>query len=154
MEMPLFHVSCDFRTVTIEAALIRFARPVALAALLIASPAFAGMFDGLYKPAPTTDCTVVGGVGGALKVEDRVLFGIESRCSMTRPVNVRDMDGVLYDMVCSGDGEEWTSRALFLRAADGGLILAWNGYAFKYDRCPAAPAAGTGTTAEDIAITD
>jgi hypothetical protein len=123
-------------------------------AIAFAAPAMANPFDGLYKPSPTTDCTVEGGDGGALRVKENVFHGIESQCRMTRPVNVRDMDGVLYDMICTGEGEEWTSRALFLRAADGGLILAWNGYAFKYDRCPTEPVAGTETTATDIGITD
>jgi len=119
-----------------------------------AFPAAADPFDGLYKPSPTTDCTIEGADGGALRVADNVFHGVESQCAMTRPVNVRDMDGVLYDMVCTGEGEEWTSRALFLRAADGGLILVWNGYAFKYDRCSAEPVAGTVTTATDIGVTD
>ncbi|WP_108484393.1 hypothetical protein [Oceaniglobus ichthyenteri] len=128
-------------------------RAMALA-LFAAAPVAADPFDGLYKPAPTTDCTIVGGDGGALKVEGDTFFGAESQCKMTTPVNVRDMDAILYDMVCDGEGESWVSRALFMRAADGGLILAWNGFAFKYDRCnPDAPA-GTVTTAEDIGITD
>ena len=73
---------------------------------------------------------------------------------MTRPVNVRDMDAVLYDMECSGDGTDWIRRAMLMNASDGGLILVWDGYAFKYDRCPADPAAGTVTTADDVGVED
>lgn len=116
--------------------------PLLLTALA-AGPATGGPFDGLYKPAPTTDCTLEEGDGAPLRVKDNVFHGVESHCQMTRPVNVRDMDGVLYDMVCTGEGDNWTSRALFLRAADDGLILAWNGFAFKYDRCPADATANT-----------
>ena len=123
-------------------------------ALFMTAPVMAGPFDGLYQPSPTADCTVLGTDGGALKVESETFYGVESRCKMTNPVNVRDMDAILYDMQCSGEGETWTSRAMFMRSADDGLILAWNGFAFKYDRCPSNPAAGTVTTAEDIGITD
>lgn len=111
-------------------------------------------YDGLFKPAPTTDCTRVGGDGGALKIEDGTFFGAESQCRMTQPVNVRDMEAVLYDMVCTGEGEDWQQRAMFMTAADGGIIMVWNGFAFKYDRCPPEPVQGTVTTSDDLGIRD
>lgn len=129
-------------------------RATALFLCLAAAPALAdgGRFDGLWKPSPTTDCTVTGEDGGALKIEDNVLYGVESKCRMTRPVDVRDMDAELFDMECTGEGRDWTERAFFMRAADGGLIMAWNGFAFKYDACGEAPASGTVTSAKDIGI--
>jgi len=62
------------------------------------------------------------------------------------------MDAVLYDMVCESEGSSFTERAMAMHAADGGLILVWNGFAFKYERCPENAATGTVTTAEDIGI--
>ncbi len=132
---------------------------LALTAIAIAmgctGPAAAGPFDGLYRSSPTSDCTRVGGDGGALRIGDDVLFGLNSQCRMTGPVNVRDMDAVLYDMACSGNGEAWTSRALFMRAAeDGGLIIAWDGHAFRYDSCAPDAPRGTVTMSKDIGIVE
>ena len=60
----------------------------------------------------------------------------ESSCRLTNPVNVRDIDGaVLYDAVCSGEGEEWTLRMLLMPGHDGGLIRVVSGFAITYDRC-------------------
>lgn len=126
------------------------------ACLALAAPALAqdAGFDGLWRAAPTTDCSVVGGDGGAVSIAGGVFQGALTQCRMTQPVNVRDMDAQLFDMVCAGEGESFTERALLMRAADGGLILLWDGYAFKYDPCPLDPARGTVTTSRDIGIPD
>lgn len=108
---------------------------------MLAAPALAGEFDGVYKQGPASDCALLGVDGGALMVRDGIFHGVEMQCRMENPVDVRDMDAVLYDMECSGEGSVWSARALFMKAADGGLIMVWNGYAFHYDRCP-DPAAG------------
>jgi len=102
-----------------------------------AGPCFAAddTFDGVYRQGPASACILLGVDGGALKIEDGVFYGVEMQCQMQNPVDVRDMDAVLYDMECSGEGTTWQARALFMRAADEGLIMVWNGYAFKYDRC-------------------
>ncbi len=126
----------------------------ACCALLTAQPLGAEQFDGLYRISPTSDCALTGVDGGALKIEGGVFYGVESQCRMSVPVNVRDMDAVLYDMVCTGEGEEWTRRALLMTAADGGLIMLWNGFAFKYDRCPENPARGTVITSDEIGINE
>ncbi|MHC0051917.1 hypothetical protein [Actibacterium sp. D379-3] len=123
------------------------AYPAALAlGLLVAAPAAGAPegFDGLYRQGPDANCTVTGVEGGALKIEDGVFHGVEMQCRMENPVDVRDMDAALYDMSCNGEGSAWTARALFMHAADGGLIMVWNGYAFKYDRCPGPADAAAG----------
>ena len=122
-----------------------------LPALLLAVsalPAAAGEFDGIYKQGPAWDCGLVGVDGGALKIEDGIFHGVEMQCRMENPVKVRDMDAVLYDMKCSGEGDAWSARALFMHAVNDGLIMVWNGYAFQYDRCP-PPGEGSGTQAGD-----
>ncbi len=118
-----------------------------------AGAAAAGPFDGLWRANPTVECVYREGAAGPLKIEDGILFGTESRCEMTMPVNVRDMDATLYDMACEGEGESWTDRAMFLSAADGGLYLIWNGYAFKYEPCGEKAAVGTVATADELGIT-
>lgn len=110
--------------------------PAAL--LIMASVASATSFDGTYRLTSDADCTAVGMDGGALRIEDGIFYGVESQCRMTNPVNVVDMDAKLYTMQCSGEGETWTERAMLMRSASGGIIIAWNGYAFAYETCDAA----------------
>ncbi|KCV82216.1 hypothetical protein ATO10_07497 [Actibacterium atlanticum] len=122
---------------------------IGAAAILLTEQASAGAFDGTYRQGPETDCTLLGQDGGALRIQDNLFEGVENTCQMENPVDVRDMDAVLFDMKCSGEGEPWQARALFMRAADAGLIMVWNGYAFKYDLCPAPGAETTGATGEE-----
>ena len=110
-------------------------RRLASALALLALPAAAQDFDGLYRQGIGADCAVVGD-GGALEVRDGVLFGAESRCEMQNPEPLQGLGAVLYDMECTGEGTEWEAPAIFMEAANGGLILVWKGYAFAYDRCP------------------
>lgn len=118
---------------------------------LWASAGLAGNFDGIYRQSAGADCTQVGRDGGALKIESNVFYGVESQCMMARPVNVRDMNAVLFDMECSGESTNWVERAMFMTAADGGLIMVWNGYAFKYDRCSEADIVDSALDAADAA---
>lgn len=97
----------------------------------------AGPFDGTYRTAANADCGLVGVDGGAIRIADGRLEGVESACRMTQPVDVIDMDAQLFTMECSGEGTLWSERAMVMNKAGGdGIILVWNGYAFVYDRCP------------------
>lgn len=111
-------------------------------------------FEGLWRANPTTDCAYTGGEGTALKVEDGVLYGVGNQCTMTSPVDVRDMQAVLYDMDCEGEDDDFVERAMFMEAADGGLYLIWDGIAFKYDACGEDAAIGTVTTADQLGIAE
>jgi hypothetical protein len=114
--------------------------PLAAGLTLMALPALAvGEYDGSYRATPETDCALSEGERAPLRIKDDVFYGLESRCAMTNPVPVRDMDAMLYDMDCAGEGEAWRARALFMRAAEGGLVMVWDGYAFQYGRCPEQP---------------
>ncbi len=97
----------------------------------------AGSFDGIYKQTPTSDCAAIGANGGSLKISSGIFTGVDMECLLARPVSVVNMDAKLFDMQCTGDGSRWTERAMIMNAADGGLIMVWNGYAFHYDRCEA-----------------
>lgn len=113
-------------------------RALVLALTLLPGLAFATPYDGTYRQNANADCGLVGVDGGALKIEDGIFYGVESQCRMTRPVNVVDMDATLYTMVCSGEGTSWTERAMVMDAAEGdGIIMVWNGYAFRYESCVA-----------------
>lgn len=100
--------------------------------------AVAGPFDGVYKQTANAECALVGVDGGALEIKDGIFYGVEVECRMTRPVNVLDMNAILYSMQCSGEDQNWTERAMLMEPAEGeGLIMVWNGYAFVYDKCDA-----------------
>jgi len=114
---------------------------IVIATGLLASATIAeeklGSFDGVYRQVADADCARIGEEGGALKVEDDIFIGVGSQCTMASPVSVRDMNAVLYDMECEAEDAHWVERVLFMKAADSGLIMVWNGYAFKYDNCSA-----------------
>lgn len=109
----------------------------ALAPMALAAP-----FDGVYRLAANSDCALVGVDGGAIAIADGVFHGVESDCQMREPVQVNNMNAVLYTMECAGEGEIWTERAMLMeKGAGDGIIMVWDGYAFVYDRCPEASVA-------------
>ena len=120
-------------------------RSAALLLCLLPGLAWATPYDGTYRQAANADCGLVGVDGGAIEISEGIFHGVENQCRMTRPVNVVDMDATLYTMECSGEGTAWTERAMLMHAAPEpgadpeaprDLIMIWNGFAFKYARCP------------------
>ena len=102
---------------------------------LLAPPAWAQEFDGLYRPAGSTwDCQSVGSDGGALAVRDGVLYGVESACSLTNPTRVNGMNAMLFDAECSGEGETYSYRVMLLQIA-GGLVVIQDGSVSELERC-------------------
>lgn len=107
-------------------------------AILVAGSVAATPYDGLYRSSGDADCAQVGVEGGALRIQEGLFEGVGSECRMMRPVDVVDMDATLYTMECSAGDTRWTERAMLMKAAqDNGLIMLWNGYAFRYARCDA-----------------
>lgn len=98
----------------------------------------AGPFDGLYRPnydwALAWDCTTVGVDGGALAVENDTLTAVDNSCTLSDPVEVRDMEAVLYDAECSGDGGASAGR-IMLMAHDFGLYVIRDGFVLDWIRC-------------------
>lgn len=112
---------------------------------LMLSPglAFAGPWDGTYRQG-AADCARFGVEGGAIRIEGDVFYGNEAICEMRQPVEVRNMNATLYDMYCEGYLDEngvapqpWEARTMIMRAADGGLYMIWDGFAFQFDKCTA-----------------
>ncbi|WP_234992200.1 hypothetical protein [Roseisalinus antarcticus] len=55
---------------------------------------------------------------------------------MTKPVNVLEMDAILYTLECTGERDIWSERVMLMNAAEGdGVYMIWDGYAFRYERC-------------------
>jgi hypothetical protein len=129
------------------------ARSLVLAAALAPSLAAALPWDGTYRLSEEADCDKVGEEGGALRIGEGVLEGVESTCRMTEPVDVLDLDATLYVLQCEGEGQSWAERAMLMKAAEGDAIfIAWRGYVFRYDRCPGAEEASAeeeGAAAEE-----
>jgi len=49
------------------------------------------------------------------------------------------MDATLYTMECSGGGDVWSERSMIMDGpGDGSIFVIWNGYVFRYSRCPDA----------------
>ncbi|WP_243730874.1 hypothetical protein [Rubellimicrobium sp. CFH 75288] len=109
-----------------------------LVALLAGAAGAAALpWDGTYRPTLGADCSRIGEEGGAVRIAEGEFHGIGAVCEMTNPVDVLDMDATLYVMECEGGGETWTERAMLMRAAEGDAVFViWNGYAFRYERCP------------------
>jgi len=86
------------------------------------------LYDGVYVANPTngepdrTTCATV----PILIARDRVTY-FDLRCDLANPVQIRAMDGVLYDGTCwldrVGQGASKTGRILIRRMASGDLAL-------------------------------
>ena len=94
----------------------------------------AGDFDGWCFPA--TACTAE-----PMPIQDSRFDTCEEACQMKRPVNVNDMDAVLYYVECRGDsGSPPTERMLFMRyreddGSNKALVLGSNGHVTQLIRC-------------------
>jgi len=110
-----------------------FALAALAPALCLATP-----YDGLYRPnydvAAAWDCERIGVDGGALAIEDDKLMGVETTCTLSDPVEVRDMDGVLYDASCSSEGEAYGQRIMLL-AHEFGVYVIRDGVVLDWLRC-------------------
>ncbi|MCU0906564.1 MAG: hypothetical protein MUF73_03770 [Rhodobacteraceae bacterium] len=74
---------------------------------------------------------------GLITLSGDMLLFHESQCRITNAVAVPGMEGAaLADLVCAGEGEEWTDRAFLQPSFDGGLILVRGGFALMLPRCP------------------
>jgi len=107
------------------------------AAVLIAAIATATPFDGLYKLVDGSwSCNPedIGMDSGALSLQDGYLHGIENSCELTEPTNVRGMDAVLYDALCSGEGEQYSYRLMILRHEQG-IYLVQDDYVAEWHNC-------------------
>ncbi|WP_333713517.1 hypothetical protein [Yoonia sp.] len=125
--------------------LLRFGAAVTVFPVaLLASP-----FDGVYRQSANAECALVGVDGGSIKIENEIFYGVEVECRMINPVEIEGMNAVLYDMACIGEGSAWEERAIMMEDAQtSGILMIWDGYAFRYARCNDPAAAATEAAAE------
>ena len=113
---------------------------LALAVLTGAGAAMAdtARFDGTYAIDPTArECVVGQGdvPGAAFRIENGQFFGVDSVCRLANPTNIRDMDAMLFDLQCSGEGTQWSDRIMLMKLDDGSLLRVVNGLAFTNPLC-------------------
>lgn len=115
------------------------AASVALVLPALTASAQDGQFDGDWATGDPMACDTSGGdvVNFALRIRGDVFRGMETECRMTNPVTVRDLGAIVFDMECSGEGDSWGYRALFMIDRDGQLVLISDGSALIYPRCVA-----------------
>ncbi len=94
------------------------------------------LFDGDWATGDPAQCEVqADATNMAWRIQDGTIWGVESLCRMTNPVGVRDMNAMLYDLECTGEGQVWGGRALLMIDADGQLVFIRDGFASILPRC-------------------
>ncbi len=113
--------------------LIATTLPVVLATL----PATAVGLD-LFRPVTSQtsqwSCTVdsLGQDGGALGLSETEMVGIATNCTLSNPVQIRDMDAVLYDAQCRG---ETAPRRTMIMPSLAGVYIIQNNFVTEWQRC-------------------
>ena len=107
---------------------------LAISGLATSATAQSSVLDGAWAMNPDS-CNVTNTDLVPMRISGTTIFGYESRCELTNPVNIRGMSGQLFDLVCSGEGEEWTTRGLILLNQDGTLVYSHDGWTSILHRC-------------------
>ncbi|WP_438955580.1 hypothetical protein [Cognatiyoonia sp.] len=85
--------------------------------------AFAASFDGVDKQTANSVCGLIGVDGGSIEIKGGISQGVKVQCRMNNPVSVIDMDAILYNMQCSGEGQVWTERAMLMNSAEDDELI-------------------------------
>lgn len=97
---------------------------------VIATSAWAGPYDGRYRPdhpsGDSWDCKRVGKDEGAILLTSNIFFAVGSRCNLRDPVRVTGMDATLYSAICRADGEPWERRIMIMKT-DTGIAVVQSG---------------------------
>ena len=100
---------------------------LALMLIALSSPALADQLNGLYvfETAPSDgQCTMVDYGNADLEIYNDTIVFIETECVLTQPTAIRDMsEGVLYDAVCTGEGDTWTERMMLYKTFEGVAVI-------------------------------
>lgn len=103
--------------------------------------AHAQSFDGVYsgsldgtRTAMSCNLDYQGSDGGPIVISRGQYFGVESYCELRNPTPIRDIDGILYDAVCSSEGIPSASRMLLIRSYNQ-VYMHHNGYMRELFTC-------------------
>lgn len=110
-------------------------------ACLFGAVAHAQSFDGVYSGSLDGSNTAIscnldyqGSDGGPIVISQGQYFGVESYCELRNPTPIRDIDGILYDAVCSSEGIPSASRMLLIRSYNQ-VYMHHNGYMRELFTC-------------------
>ena len=70
-----------------------------------------------------------------LEITETTYFGYEDTCELTNPVNIRDMDAILFDAVCHGEGGNKTSRLMIAVEGENQIMLHQHGFTTLLETC-------------------
>ncbi|KMW60630.1 hypothetical protein AIOL_000794 [Candidatus Rhodobacter oscarellae] len=115
-------------------------RYLALLAVLAATPLSAQNFDGIYRPAGPAgegwNCQVVGADGGAIAIRGELFQAVGSTCRLTNPIQIRRMEGMLFNGACESEGTQENHRFFLMLTPDGVVALRGDGAVINLARCP------------------
>ena len=96
------------------------------------------LFKPLAAPEDAWSCKAeaLGQDGGALGLSQQEMIGIGSSCTLNNPVNIRNMEALLYDASCTTSGDTDVVRVMIM-PSPGGVYIIRDKQVFEWIRCPA-----------------
>ena len=70
-----------------------------------------------------------------LEITETTYFGYEDTCELTNPVSIRDMNAILFDAVCHGEGGDNTSRLMIAAEGEDQIMLHQHGFTTLLETC-------------------
>jgi hypothetical protein len=85
-------------------------------------------------------CQYADGIGShdpaPIKITSSRLSGLETACDITRVKKIDQLQAWIIDMACSGEGQQYDDRELFLITRDALLLrYTMDGFAVEMHRC-------------------
>lgn len=105
---------------------------------IAAATAGAGEYDGLYHSSGhSSRCHPdwIGSDGGAYSIDGNILRGVESHCTLSSPVPVRELRATLFIADCAVEGEESQGLIMLMSHPDGVFVFQ-DGWISDWRRCP------------------
>jgi hypothetical protein len=110
-----------------------------LCVVVTATAAWAGPYDGRYRPdnpgGDSWDCKTVGRDKGAVLLTSNIFFALGTRCTLRDPAAVTGLDATLYNAICQSDGAPWQSRIMIMRTDIGISVVQKGGHISPLRKC-------------------
>lgn len=106
-------------------------------ALMSASSLAAQSLDGLYfddYSDPAEACSQFGMTDAAIEIESNRVTFFETVCTLSNPVDIREMPATIYEAACNMEGEMSNERMIIYEVL-GGIAILHAGAARTYMRC-------------------
>ena len=63
------------------------------------------------------------------------LYNDESYCTLQSKTNVRGMNALLFDAMCSSEGEEYIQRVMLMKGYEKVIYIIQDGWVGEFNRC-------------------